>query len=87
MELTLIKDGTVKVHEDCATLFAWFKVSEVGEETDEEIKNEVMLEANMYTHYGGPGRRFWHDAYVKINKTRTKVLAPPLRSLSTFAPY
>lgn len=81
MELTLIKSDVAKVHEDCATLWAWFKIKDADDVTDEEIKNEAALEANMYTSYGGPGRRFWQDAYGKINKARTKVLVTQFTGL------
>ena len=74
MELTLIKSDVVKVYEDTGTCYAWFKIENPEDMTDEEIKNEAAMEANMWYSYRGPGQRFYQEPYGKINKRRTKVL-------------
>jgi len=81
MTLIKIKNDIAKVHEDCGTWWALYKIKDLGDATDEEIKIEAMLESNMYYQYRGPGQRFYDVPHGKINKRRTKVLVTQFTGL------
>ena len=68
LELQEIKSGTQRDDYESWVNWAFFKRTDGGLATKEDLKEEVKEETGFAYYYNGPGRGFGNGPSIKINK-------------------